>query len=311
MLWMSFLLLACGEKDSQDGNQIEDTGSAENVDNTDDTNDTNDTDDTSDTSDTSDTEDPENTDVDQDGVNADQDCDDLNPWVSTDCNRACTGEFKIETNEDLSLVAGCQSIEGDLNIDGIDQNDLIALHSLESVSGDLWFFRVTNLTNMHGLENLQSIGGGLIISYNDTLENIDALASLNSIGETLTMTNNPLLSNLSGFSSLHTIGGSILLDGLNITDLNGFSNVNTVGSSIYVSDCPSLTSLIGVSTSLQSFGEHESIGTYDPDYGLIESLLYVYNNEALCVAEIDATTAALENMGWEGRAIEFGNASCN
>ena len=305
MLWMGFLLLACGEKDTQDTSEIEDTESTENSEDTD-TNDTEDTDDT----DTSE-EDPANTDADEDGVMADQDCDDLNPWVSTDCDRVCSGDFVIENTTDLSLVAGCQVIEGSLNIDGIEQNDLIALRSLETVSGDLWFFRIANLTTMSGLDNLQAVGGGLIISYNDSLQNVDGFSSLHTIEGTMTMTSNPLLNDISSLNNLQTVGGSVLFDKLAISNLDAFGSVNTIGASVYISDCPNLTSLMGISTSLQSFGEDESIGTYDGDYGLIESLLYVYNNEILCTSEIDATTAALENMGWEGRMVQYNNATCD
>lgn len=64
---------------------------------------------------------------------------------------------------------------------------------------------------------------------------------------------------------------------------------------------------MGLANSLTSFGEHESIGTYDPDSGVIESLFYVYLNESLCQDEVDATTAEFENMGWEGRALGYDN----
>lgn len=302
MIHFILFLLACGEKTTinDDTTTIEDSG-----------NNTEDSGNTSTTDSGTETSDPTTTDADADGVFAYEDCDDMNPWISTGCDRTCTGDFTIEVAEDLALVAGCQTIEGNLNIDGISQSNLFALHSLQSISGNLWFFRINGIETMNGLNNLQSIGDGLIISYSDTLLSLEGLDSLHTVAGSLSITSNPSLTDISNIASLRTVGGSMLLDRLGIQSLDGFSNLETIGASIYISECPAITSLIGITTNLQSFGEDESIGTYDPDYGTIESLLYVYNNSTLCESEIEQTTIAMKDMGWLGRTVSFNNGTCD
>lgn len=312
MTLLYFMLAACGEKSSN----IEETGFFDDSGTTEDSGSIEDTSTSADSGSSSpedsgtETTDPSTTDNDGDGVLADSDCDDENPWTSNDCERACVGNFEIQIADDLALVAGCQSIDGDLNITGIDQNDMIALHSLESITGELWFFSIENLQSFHGLENLHTIGGGMIISYNNALTSLNGLDALQNVGGTLSITGNSLLADISSLNTLQMIGGTLLLDRLAIENLTAFSNLTTVGESIYVSNCANITSLVDVASSLESFGASDVIGTYDPSYGLIESLLYVYNNESLCDSAISTTTTALQSMGWEGRTVSFSNGTC-
>ena len=160
---------------------------------------------------------------------------------------------------------------------------------------------------MQGLEQLTTIGGGFIVSYHETLSTLAGLNALESIGGTLSITSNPMLIDIESLNSLKLIQGSMLLDNLVITSLDAFDQLKTVGASIYISECPQITSLIGIANQLSSFGEDETIGTYDPDYGVIESLFYVYNNEQLCESEVANTVTAFQNMGWEGRSVSYNN----
>ena len=251
------------------------------------------------------------TDSDNDGFAGNEDCDDQNPWVSEDCDRTCTGDFEILSDDDLSQVAGCSVINGSLDIEGLNQTNLLALNHLETVSGSLLIMNNVHLETTNGLENLNTVGEDLLISFNDALTNVDGLTSLQSVGTTLSLSNSISLSNIQGLRGLASVGSSILINNIPINDLSGFANLQIIGSSLYISDCTEITSLIDIASNLNSFGENDTIGTYDEEGYIIESLFYVYSNDQLCEDVVGQTAASFESMGWEGRSISFSNnGSC-
>lgn len=252
------------------------------------------------------------TDSDGDGLTGSEDCDDDNPWVSEDCGRTCTGNVEILSDDDLPQVAGCAVINGDLDVEGLSQTDLRALNHLENITGSLLIMNNENLESTHGLENLNEVGEDLLISFNDALMNVDGLRSVQSVGNTLSLSNSNSLSDIQGLSGLTSVGSSILLNNIPIDDLSGFESLNTIGSSLYISDCPNIISLIDIASNMLSFGENDTIGTYDEEGYMIESLFYVYNNEQLCEEVVTQTAVRFENMGWDGRSISFNNnGSCD
>ena len=252
------------------------------------------------------------TDSDGDGLTGNEDCDDENPWVSEDCRRTCTGDFEILSDDDLPQVAGCSVINGSLDIEGLTQTDLLALNQLENVTGSLLIMNNEALESTTGLDNLTNVGEDLLISFNDALMNLNGLDSVQSVGNTLSLSNSSSLSNIQGLSGLASVGSSILLNNIPIADLKGFENLQIIGSSLYISDCTEITSLIDIASNLISFGENDTIGTYDEEGYIIESLFYVYSNDQLCEDVVAQTTVRFENMGWEGRSISFNNnGSCD
>ena len=264
--------------------------------------------------DSTDNSDNENssTDADGDGFLGSEDCDDENPWVSEDCGRVCTGNFEILSDDDLPQVAGCSVINGSLDIEGLSQTDLLALNQLENVTGSLLIMNNETLQSTIGLDKLTNVGEDLLISFNDALMNLNGLDSVQSVGSTLSLSNSSSLSNIQGLSGLASVGSSILLNNIPIADLKGFENLQVIGSSLYISDCTEITSLIDIASNLISFGENDTIGTYDEEGYIIESLFYVYNNDQLCEDVVAQTTVRFENMGWEGRSISFNNnGSCD
>jgi hypothetical protein len=300
MIALISLLLACGEKSTDDTATVNDS------ENTEENNTNNGTD-----TDTEETTDP-TIDNDGDGVIGADDCDDLNPWVTEDCGRACSGDFHIEVDDDLALVAGCGTIDGNLNLEGITQENLIALNGLESVTGYFWIFRGHNLVNLKGLNKLKTVGDGFILSYNDNITSVDGLESLTDVGSSMSITNNPMLTDLDGLNGLKSIERSLLINSIPVANLDAFNNVESFGASIYISECDNLESVMGLATSVTSFGEHESIGTYDADAGgVIESLFYVYLNDNLCQDDVEATATLFADQGWEGRLMGYdNNGSC-
>ena len=247
------------------------------------------------------------TDADGDGITADNDCDDGNSWVSEDCGRTCTGDFELTTDEDLKIVAGCAVVNGDLDIDGLTQSDLEALNHLENITCSLLIMNNESLETTDGLDNLVYVGEDLLISFNNSLLSLDGLNALQQIGSTLSVTNSESLSDIQGLNGVTEVGDSILLNNIPITDLSALNRLQTLGASLYISDCTEIESLTDIVTNLTSFGENDTIGTYDAEGYMVESLFYVYNNDRLCETAVTQTTTLFENMGWEGRAISYNN----
>ena len=263
------------------------------------------------TNDDSDTTNP-NADADGDGVNASEDCDDTNPWVDADCDRTCTGNFEISSDADLAQIAGCSTIDGNVDVEGLTQTDLTGFNSLQEVTGSLWIMRNTNLQSVEGLNNLQQVGDDLLFSYNADLTSLDGLESLTNIDGTLSISNCAQLIYLTGLNALTAIHGSMMINDMPIANLDAFENLEAIGASIYISDCDNLTSLAGMTTTINSFGEDEIIGTYDEEGYTIASLFYVYSNAGLCQDRVDETTSLFQSIGWTGQENSWDNEGvCN
>jgi len=131
---------------------------------------------------------------------------------------------------------GCTEIEGYVEINGDDINNLNGLTVLTSIVGDLTIGSILfgsnpALTNLSGLNNLASIGGGLRIVHNDALTSLSGLNNLASIGGDLAINNNDVLTSLSGVSSVTSIGGNLGIGSNDaLTSLAGLDNI--VASSI-------------------------------------------------------------------------------
>ena len=253
-----------------------------------------------------------NGDSDGDGALTSEDCDDGNPWVSEDCGRTCVGDFEVTGDDDLSKVAGCAIIEGSLDVEEISEPNLAALNHLESILGTLLIMNNSSLETTSGLENLNYIEEDLLISFNDALIDVDGLSSLKYIGGTLSVSNCESLTEISGLNGVQEVGSSMLLNNIPIANLSAFDQLQVLGASLYISDCPQITSLIEISTNLSNFGNNETIGTYDEEGYMIESLFYVYNNEQLCEDVVAQTAYSFESMGWEGKTNSWNNnGSCD
>lgn len=246
-------------------------------------------------------------DMDGDGVFATSDCDDANPWVSDGCGRTCTGDIEVTGDDTLSQVAGCAIIEGNLDVEELSQVNLNALNHLEIVTGTLLIMNNPLLESTSGLDNLTNVGGDLLISFNDSLTHLDGLSSLKYIEETLSVSNCEVLTDISGLNGLHEVGSSILLNNIPIENLGAFDQLQVLGASLYISDCPAITSLTDIATSLTSFGNNEDIGTYDEEGYIITSLFYAYNNESLCQNEVEQVIGLFESIGWTGQSNSWEN----
>ena len=146
----------------------------------------------------------------------------------------------------------CDTVSGNLHIEGDDIVDLTSLGDVVSVGG-LFLLRNPLLTNLDGLDGLSSItsaGSWLSIYANPLLANIDGLASVTSVAGSLFLGSNASMTNVDGLSGIASFAGDIeIVDNPMLADLNGLSGLDSVhleGRLIVVRN-DSLTNLTGLS----------------------------------------------------------------
>jgi hypothetical protein len=120
-----------------------------------------DDDDTAVTPDDDDAGDDDSTVDDDDSGPDDDDVDDDDSTVDDDdsASPVCLGDYEVTGSDaasEMAAIAGCEVIEGDLNISS------------------------TALTDIDGLSNLTMVGGSLTLSTNTVLTNLDGLSSARS-----------------------------------------------------------------------------------------------------------------------------------
>jgi len=146
-------------------------------------------------------------------------------------------------------------IRGDLNIHNNDVlADFTGLNNLTLVGGDLIIRLNQSLVSLTGLGNLTNIGGELWIEYNHALSYLTGLDNVTTVGDHLTIKYNDLFSSFSGLDNLITINGDLFVTHNNLlTDLTGLGNLDTIHGRLWLTYCYGLTSLSGL-------GNLESIG---------------------------------------------------
>ena len=104
----------------------------------------------------------------------------------------CGGNYAILNSSDLEDAYFCESITGNLNVDGADWLTSLDLPCLESVDGSL-YIRENDLLISFDMPALTTVGSGLNISSNASLASLDGLSSLVSVGDVLNIYNNDCL----------------------------------------------------------------------------------------------------------------------
>lgn len=99
------------------------------------------------------------------------------------------GSYAIMTDEDVSAIAGCSEITGDLTVSG-DTVTTLSLPKLSAIGGALELTNATALTSFE-LSSLATIAKDLTVDTNPVLSTFD-VQILDSV-ETLLITNNPNL----------------------------------------------------------------------------------------------------------------------
>lgn len=172
----------------------------------------------------------------------------------------------------------CSKIIGDVDINGVDINNLDSLISvtyyggwlsirenpvLSSLAGlsNVTFIGTLDvsgdneLTDLAGLEKLDSVNG-INIWFTDKLNSLNGLNSLSYIGYNIHIRYNKVLNDLSALSNVTYLGSSMLIsDNDSLHSLTGFENINSVGGSVSIFNNHALNNLTGLENL-------DSIGTF-------------------------------------------------
>ncbi len=196
----------------------------------------------------------------------------------------------ISSGTDLSTLFGLHnitSIEGDIDLSYLKENDLTNLQSLTFVGaefeinnchslinlvglenvtttgGKLKINNSDSLISLTGLENLESTSGGFFISNNDTLSDLTALSNLTTVEGTFSISNNIHLTNLDGLQSLATIGQNFNIKfNDQLTNISALQNLTFIGDDLIIRGNDNLVTLTGL----------EGLTSLDHDLAITENL---------------------------------------
>jgi len=118
----------------------------------------------------------------------------------------------------------CIGIEGDVEINGDDINNLNGLSSVTEIGGNLFIYNNNALKSVTGFENLNSVGGNLLILANDSLTSLTALDSMTLVDGDITIGINGSLKNLVGLENIDASSISVLT----ITSNDSLTDCNTI-----------------------------------------------------------------------------------
>jgi len=154
---------------------------------------------------------------------------------------------------------GCTEIEGEVEINGKEINNLNGLSVLTTIGKSLFINENHSLTSLSGLESLTSIGESLIIWLNPILTNLSGLDNVTFIGISIHIGNNNSLTSLSGLEKLTTIEMDVKIIANNsITNLSGLDNLSSIGKDLDIFNNYALLSLSGLEN-LISIGKNLQI----------------------------------------------------
>jgi len=122
----------------------------------------------------------------------------------------------------------CDTVSGNLHIDGDDIVDLTPLGDVVSVGG-LFLRGNLLLTNLDGLSSITNADSWLSINANPLLASTDGLASVKSVAGSLFLGSNASLTNVDGLSGIDSFAGDFeIVDNPMLADLNGLSGLESV-----------------------------------------------------------------------------------
>ena len=149
----------------------------------------------------------------------------------------------------------CDSVLGDMIVEGSDITNVDALANLTSVGDGLKIRGNSSLTNIDALANLTSVGGALNINSNAALTNIDGLANLTKVVQGLEINSNASLTNIDGLANVAGSTSGILEINNNaaLTNIDGLANLTRVAGFLKIQGNAALTNLDGLA-SLTSVG---------------------------------------------------------
>lgn len=168
-------------------------------------------------------------------------------FINTGWTNCPNGSILLSTQAEVNAFPrDCETLFGDLIIEGVSENaiyDLSPLQSLKTVSGNINIINNNSITALYGLHNLESveelniIGNGGLVSLNG-LGKLKRVTNLN-IGE------NNQLTTLSGLEELKTISGNLyIFDNENLESIQGMEQLQQIDY-VYIEKHPALLNLMG------------------------------------------------------------------
>jgi hypothetical protein len=164
-----------------------------------------------------------------------------------------------EVNSDMitniKALSALKTIEGSFfyyDISGI--TSLTGLENLKDVKHSFFIGRQSlvnnSLTSLNGLKSLETVGNGLFISAMNAITTLTGLESLISVGHSLEIKYNNNLVSLNGLGALKSVGLALptftnldIAYNNNLSSLDGLDNLTTLNGSLTITNNQSLNSL--------------------------------------------------------------------
>lgn len=164
---------------------------------------------------------------------------------------ACPGGT-VRTPEQAAAFYACESITGDLRIEGSELVELGSFEALTEVSGTLSVENNPNLRSLSGLENVSAVGALRIVG-NPRLESVSALEAL-TLSPRVEIAANPRLVNLRGLDGVERVDTLAIHGNQRLISVAGLGNLQQVGS-LSVSENPRLCAKLGLFPKLSEVSE--------------------------------------------------------
>jgi len=141
----------------------------------------------------------------------------------------------------------CDTILGDVLIQGADIVDLNGLDQLKIITGDLVIRNNPELDHLYGLENIRSVGGAVVIENNDDLISLQGLEGVTAVPGHLKIEDNFNLTDLTGIHRVEKVGGDLeIVNNAYLLNLDKLSNIKEINGRLKIADHYNLSSIWGL-----------------------------------------------------------------
>jgi hypothetical protein len=159
--------------------------------------------------------------------------------LGSGCGHAACPTLHVHDAAALRAAAACESVDGDLAIEGTGIDDLSALRGLRRVSGTVTIAGAPRLASLDGLEGLRS-AGYVVIAADPSLRSIDGLRGLRET-RGLSLIELPALERADGPGALRSLDGLVIVS-TGIRDLEPLARLSSLGD-LVATDDPALESV--------------------------------------------------------------------
>ena len=154
--------------------------------------------------------------------------------------------YAISKAQELSSLDGLETVNRNVALSGMTNDNLLALENLTTIHGHLFIQNNPELTSLEGLKNLSHVSGQLVIQNNGVLANLSGLENLRHV-ESLTIISNGALTNFDALGGLEEVrNGEITINhNPSLVSLFGLSGVRNV-ENLTIQSNNNLENLIGL-----------------------------------------------------------------